>query len=702
MPREFAEAVLDTVAALVVVIDAEARVVRFNLACQRLTGYAEQEVLGRVLWPLVLGPDEAASVAALFAQRGPEAFAGRHEQPWLTRAGVPRQILWSSAELPGDDGQASWVILTGLDVTEERQARLESDARFRALFDSSADGVVLIDPHDPEVVWRIVDCNEAFCRMNGYARTQLIGQSIDLLHPAPLMIDRGMEFLDWIRTEGSTIGEGLHRRADGSTFPIESSSSIVALGGRELLLGLDRDISARKAVEAQLHSLTARLDHEAHHDALTGLPNRTLLRDRLNIELARLARSDLTLAVLFIDLDDFKRVNDTLGHVAGDRLLQEMARRLQATMRPSDTVARIGGDEFVVVVPELAYGYDVVRVVQRIQAALACPFELCGQNIGMNSSIGISVAPSGAAPFETIPAGETMADILLGQADMAMYQAKHEGKNDLRFFSTVLTAQALDRARIEARLRRAIDAKALTLHYQPQFGVASGRLVGLEALLRWTDEELGVVTPDRFIPVAEDTGLIIPLGHWVLGEACRQIAEWNLQVPVAINVSPAQLVRTDFTDMVRVTLKRYGLAGTALKLEITERLVVRDPALAARRLEALRALGVRMSVDDFGAGQAGLSSLLSLPVDEVKLDRALIAGLSEQATSWRVIGALLSLARGLGLSVVAEGVETEKQLSALRELGCDSVQGYLTGRPAAPADLLELVRARTAVTEGQI
>jgi len=699
--RDFAASVLDVAAALVVVVDAEGRVMRFNPACERLTGYAEQEVLGRTLWPFVLAPDEAASVAAVFARRGPGSLSGRSEQRWLTRTGASRQILWSSAELLGDDGQLDCVVSTGLDVTEECRARLESDARFRALFDSSADGVVLIDPHDPEVVWRIVDCNEAFCRMNGYGRAQLIGQSVDLLHPSPLMTHRGPEFLDWIRAEGSRLGEGIHRRADGSTFPIETSSSIVTLEGRELVLGLDRDISERKGVEAQLHSLTARLAHEAQHDALTGLPNRTLLRDRLNVELARLARSDLTLAVLFIDLDDFKRVNDTLGHGAGDRLLQEMAVRLQATVRPSDTVARIGGDEFVVVVPELAYGYDVVRVVQRIQAALACPFELCGQNIGMNSSIGISVAASGTLSSGAVAAGETTADTLLGQADMAMYQAKHEGKNDLRFFSPVLTAQALDRARIEARLRKAIDANSLLLHYQPQFDVASGRLVGLEALLRWTDAELGVVTPDRFIPVAEDTGLIIPLGIWVLGETCRQIAEWNLQVPVAVNVSPVQLIRTDFTDMVRATLNRHGLAGTALKLEITERLVVRDPALAARRLEALRALGVRMSVDDFGAGQAGLSSLLSLPVDEVKLDRTLVAGLGEQATSWRVVGALLSLARGLGLSVVAEGIETENQLSALRDLGCDSVQGYLTGRPAAPADLLGLIRARTVVTEGQ-
>jgi len=429
MRDDLAEAILATTAALVVVLDPAGRVVRFNAACEALTGYAEGDVLGQVLWPFVLDPDAIPAVELVFAQLLPGRLARRYENQWRSRTGTVHQLLWSNTELLNSEGQVEFIVATGLNVTEERQAqrsRLESEARFRALFEGSADGVVLVDPHDPDVTWPIIDCNEAFCQMNGYTREALIGQPLDLLHEFPLMAQRGEQLLARIRAEATPRNEWTHKRQDGSVFPIETVASLITIEDRELVLGLDRDISQRKLAEAQLQSLSDQRAHDAQHDALTGLPNRALLYDRLAIELARVDRTEKTLAVVFIDLDGFKRVNDTLGHAAGDCLLQEVARRLQGAVRPSDTVGRMGGDEFVVLIPDFTHDHDVLRVVQRMQRVLAAPLELEGQVMQVRSSIGITQAPA---------AGGSV-DVLLSQADQAMYQAKRAGTNELRFFSS--------------------------------------------------------------------------------------------------------------------------------------------------------------------------------------------------------------------------------------------------------------------------
>ncbi|MVN87638.1 EAL domain-containing protein [Deinococcus sp. HMF7620] len=680
-----AEAVLGVTDTLVVVLDPQGRVVRFNPACQRLTGLTEDAVRGQVLWPFVLDPEEVPGVMTVFAALTAGDFPGRYENHWRAAGGQRRYILWSNTALLDADGQVSLVVATGMDITAERaaeQARQETEARFRAVFDQSADGLVLLDPHDPQVPWRIVDCNAAFGAMNGYTCGELVGQSIDLLHPTPLMRDEGERLLAWIRAEHPVQGEGEHRHKDGHVFPIETASSLVMVGGREHVLGQDRDISERRRAHAQLEALAAQMAHAAQHDALTGLPNRTLLLDRLHLELRRVGRSGRAVAALFIDLDGFKRINDTLGHDAGDDLLREVARRLQGAVRPADTVARLGGDEFVAVIPDLGGPADAAR----LQAALEPAVTLGGSAVTVRSSVGIALHP----PDSAQPAD------LLRQADLAMYQAKREGKNAVRFFAPTLDVAAHTQLRIEGHLRRALDAPqtgGLHLHYQPQVDARTGQLVGLEALVRWTDQFLGAVSPARFIPVAEDSGLIQPLGAWVLNEACRQAAAWGLRVPVAVNVSPLEVSQDDFIAGVYATLRRHGLSGPALKLELTERLAVRDLHLAARRLSQLRALGVHLSLDDFGMGQSSVSTLLHLPVDELKLDRSLITGVADSALDQRVVGALLALARGLQLRVVVEGVETGAQLEALRDLGCEVVQGYLTGRPAPPEALNALVQA---------
>ena len=357
---------------------------------------------------------------------------GSYENYWMTPLGERRYITWATTYLLDAAGQLELLVATGLDVTEERHIRLErleSETRFRALFDRSGDGVVLIDPHDPSIPWRIVDCNAAFARMNGYTCEALIGQSIDLLHEHPLMAQEGDRLLEWIRNrEEEARGEGTHRHQNGSVFPIESSSSLILLGGQELVLGLDRDISERKRTEAELRALNERLNHAAHHDPLTSLPNRAMLMNRLDIELARAQRNGTQVAVMFVDLDGFKGVNDRFGHPVGDALLREVAERLQRTLRPSDMVARVGGDEFVVVLPELRDVHQVSRVATRLQDALTLPVSVGNLTVTVGCSIGISLFPQDGRAV----------DDLLRHADLAMYEIKKNGKNAVRFFEPVM------------------------------------------------------------------------------------------------------------------------------------------------------------------------------------------------------------------------------------------------------------------------
>ncbi|ALW90123.1 putative bifunctional diguanylate cyclase/phosphodiesterase [Deinococcus actinosclerus] len=674
-----AEAVLNVTDTLVVVLDPQGRVLRFNPAAERLSGFSCEELRGQVLWPFVLPEADVAGVMAAFGALTAGDYPNRHENYWRTRSGELRYVLWSNTALLDARGRVALIVATGVDVTqerEERRARQESEERFRTLFEQSADGVVLIDPHDPEVAWRIVDCNEAFCRMNGYERHELIGQSIDRLHPYPMMAEEGAELFAWIREEGQVQGEGSHLHRDGTVFPVESASSVVTVGGRELILGQDRDIRERRRTEEQLRRLAAQLAHESQHDALTGLPNRTLLLDRLQVELRRVARNGRALAVVQLNLDGFRRVNDTLGHAVGDEVLRGVARRLQEEVRPVDTVARLGSDEFVVLIPDVAGPPEAAGVARRLRDALAQPLLVEGQPVNVRASVGVALSP----PDSSLPAN------LLRQADLAMTQAKRGGRGSVQVFHKSMDAAVHGQLHLETRLRHALDSGGLHLHYQPQVDAGTGDLLGFEALVRWTDARLGLVAPARFVPLAEEAGLIGQLGAWVLDEACRQAAAWDLRVPIAVNVSALEVAQEDFTQRVHDTLRRHGLDGGQLKLEITERLTVQDLQRVARQLAQVQALGVQLSLDDFGTGQSSVSTLLQLPLNELKLDRSLITGVAESPIEQRVVGALIGLGRSLNLTVIVEGVETPGQLQALRELGCGAVQGYLVGRPG-PASM---------------
>ena len=438
------------------------------------------------------------------------------------------------------------------------------------------------------------------------------------------------------------------------------------------------------SVAIEQHQLHDKLLFQAHHDALTGLTNRFLLDDRLQQALARAHRAGACVALLHIDLDRFKLINDVLGHAVGDALLKGVAHRLKSCVRQTDTLARVGGDEFTLVLSDLKNPADALLVAEQLLGVLQKPFEVQGHELFVSSSIGIAFYPQDA----------TAAGALMRKADVAMYRAKSGGKNRFQCFAPEME-QANQHLELETDLHRALERQELEVFYQPLFETATGALASMEALLRWRHPRLGLVPPSRFIPLAEETSLIVPIGNWVLQQACRQLREWReagiVACKVSVNVSPVQFARTDFLAAVSATLAETGLEPSFLELEITETAVIRDAETAARELADLRALGVSIAIDDFGTGYSSLSYLHRLPVDYVKIDQSFVREIAGGAGPPRLVQAIITMSHALGMKVTAEGIETGEQLAALRQLGCDQVQGFLLGRPLPRAETARLL-----------
>ena len=551
-------------------------------------------------------------------------------------------------------------------------------ARVAAIIDSSFDAIIGMTPD-----LKITSWNAAASAMYGYAAPEVSGRSVEIIVPP----DRRSEF--------RTVYERLRRGENIEPFDTER----ITKDGRRLQValrlspiknpkgtvigfsGIGRDITERSRVEE-------RTRHLALHDALTGLPNRTLFHDRLQRALAEAERYDRQAGLLLLDLDQFKDINDMLGHTAGDQLLVEVARRLDACVRASDTVARLGGDEFALILTEMRRPEDAAAVARKAMQVLARPFRLDDQEVHATTSLGIAIGPAdGQDPSQ-----------LLRAADMALYRAKAEGRNAFRFYAAEMSAEVEARKELEGDLRRALERGELTLEYQPQLELGASRIVGAEALARWHHPRLGSVPPAEFIPLAESSGLIVPLGAWVLREACRQTRFWRdaglPHLPMAVNLSLAQCRTGDLAKSTWRVLRASGLEPCALELEVTESLFFSPGNGHLNDLYRLHTQGVRVSIDDFGTGYSSLGRLRQLPVDQIKIDRSFVAGLGHNPDAEAIVCAVIRLARSLGLRVVAEGVETDAQCAFLREEGCDAAQGFHIGRPLPPGDFATLLRER--------
>jgi len=450
---------------------------------------------------------------------------------------------------------------------------------------------------------------------------------------------------------------------------------------------LEREVGERKRAERKVRAL-------ADHDALTGLPNRRLFKDRVRMAIGQARRHRRLPSVLFLDLDRFKLVNDSLGHDVGDLLLKKVGERLAAAVRETDTVARLGGDEFTILLPDAGQATDVARATEKILAALRRPFDLEGREVYITPSVGIAIFPEDGQDV----------DALIKNADTAMYRAKEAGRDNYQLYTAAMNAQALERLGLESRLRKALEKGELEVHYQPVVSIEGGGVHGVEALLRWRHPDRGLVSPADFIPIAEATGLIVPIGAWVLGQACRQARLWDGEgdlapVCMAVNLSARQLQQSDVVTQVEDALRQSGLDAARLELEITESSAIQSPDAAIRTLEQLRELGVRISLDDFGVGYSSLTYVRRLPIDTVKVDRSFVRDVCTDAADAAIVSAVIEMSHLLGFSVVAEGVETEDQLAWLRARGCDRLQGYYFSPAVLPDACAELLREGTPVRQ---
>ncbi|MDR1994591.1 EAL domain-containing protein [Azonexus sp.] len=572
-----------------------------------------------------------------------------------------------------DDGTPLVAHGTLQDITECHLAR-EALQLYTRIFEHSGEAIMVSD-HDN----RIVAVNPAFVRHTGYSLEQIAGQNPRLLASGRTPPETYVALWATLQDKGYWQGELWDRNRNGRIYPKWTTISAIRdeRGTTTHFIASFTDISEQKAAEE-------RIEHLTHRDSLTGLFNRHNLEIRLSQALLSARRENQFLAVLFIDLDRFKVINDTLGHPVGDQLLIEVAQRLLGCVRESDIVARQGGDEFVVVVNTLDSPAMASLVAAKILQALAQPYDIGNDRLHTSPSIGIAIFPGDGEDTAT----------LMKNADAAMYYAKEQGRNNLQYFTAELNAAACERLRLERELRMALEQNQFELHYQPQFaGDASDfiRPQGVEALIRWRHPQRGLVPPDRFIPVAEESGLIEAIGDWVLDEAGRQLAEWKQAGigprRVAVNISVHQLRNAGLVGRVGEIMQRYHLGQDELELEITESVAMSDPASAIEQLDALRRLGVMLAIDDFGTGYSSLAYLKRLPIQVLKLDRAFVRDIETDENDAAISAATLALAHSLGLKVVAEGIETEGQSRFLRAHGCDLLQGYLYGRPEPAATL---------------
>lgn len=674
----------DSIGDAVIVTDAAGRVERMNAVAEQLTGWPFAEAEGKPMtevFRIVSAytgkpvPDPVAEVL-----REGKVIGLANDTTLISRDGRRYQIADSAAPIPDEAGRISGVVLVFHDVSEQYAMRCvleESEARYRRLFEDGMLPELLLDPQ----TGAIVDANATACRFYGFARETLCRMSLARLNSS------GDEEIRRMLRERQGCFQLSQELASGEIRELEWYCAPMEIGGRGLLHAIVVDVTERQRMEEEIRRL-------AFYDPLTGLPNRRLFLDSLSRELGAARRHRDWGGLLFLDLDNFKHLNDAWGHQLGDELLVQVAGRLQRHLRSEDSVARLGGDEFVVLLSRLgedeSSAADHLRAVaEKIRLHVAAEFDLGSRHYHTSVSIGVTLFQGGESVEE-----------VLKQADTAMYRAKAAGRNAIRFYHPEMQRSVDARLELEKALRQALEADALTLHYQPQH-CAAGRLAGAEALLRWPHPQRGFVPPNEFIPVAEESGLILPLGRWVLETACRQISRWYQEGLLAgidhisVNISPRQFHQPEFVAEVEAVLAATGAPPQKLMLELTEGIVIEDVTDTIAKMEALRKAGVRFSIDDFGTGYSSLLYLKRLPLDELKIDRSFVSDLETDSNDRTIVETILAMARHLELAVVAEGVETEAQRDFLQRHGCRFYQGWFYSKPLPAAEFRErLIRRR--------
>jgi diguanylate cyclase (GGDEF)-like protein/PAS domain S-box-containing protein len=644
---------------------------------QKLSGYIDTELIGTYSLGNIYPDDrEMVREEAIKCLKG-ESFEP-YEYRFVKKNNKVMWVLETITPIVYKEDRAT--LGSFMDITERKRmesALHHSEEKYRNILESIQEGYFEVDLNG-----NFTFCNNSMSRLTGHSKDELLGMNHRQFTNEETSKEVFQAFSEVYNTEEPSKGfdwqiikkNGIEGYIEASVT-LQKDSSGKPIGFK----GMIRDITERKRIEQQINYM-------ATHDTLTGLPNRLMFSQLLNHAIRSAQRHGKQLAVIFIDLDRFKAINDSLGHEAGDRLLKEMARRFKRSLRAVDVVGRLGGDEFIILTEEVDELSQIANVAHKILTTTIQPMSLQGEECRITASIGISIYPGDGTDEQT----------LIKNADIAMYSAKEEGKNNYQFYSKDIQTQSNKRFFIETNLRRALERNELSLEYQAKLDFKTGLITGVEALLRWDNPALGSITPTQFIPVAEETGLIVPIGRWVMKTACAQNVAWQRQglppVCMAVNLSLRQLMDDNLLKDIKAALDESGMAPNLLELEITESMVMHDPPRLIELLTDIKKLGVRLAIDDFGTGYSSLAQIKNFPVDTLKVDRSFIRNLTQDSDNQAITQAIITMGKNLSLTVVAEGVETQEQKDFLRDLICDEMQGFHFSKPIAPDKFADLLR----------
>jgi len=644
-------------------------------SCKKLTGYEIDQLVGKRFLDFVHPDDWEHSIASY-------ASFVTHDEPrnvcyrYMHASG---KVIWleSLREKLHIDGHVVGAVFAARDVTDRIEAQQHAtvlEDNYQAIFSSVNDGIIIYDVDS----FTVVDVNQKACSLFGLSRDKMLLSKLEDFCSGEFPYTKN-EALVWFQQ----AMQGAHplfdwkiKTVQGKHLDLEVSLNYTKLSGKCDILAVIRDISERKFAKERIY-------HLANFDSLTKLPNRTLLNDRLQIAVAHAKRNGEKLAVVFLDLDRFKAINDSLGYHIGDVILQEVAKRLQLCLRDEDTLSRMGADEFVIILTDIEKFSSITKIVTRITTTLSKPFMSGDVELRTTSSMGISFYPdNGHTP-----------EILIRHAELAMYHAKENGRNNYQFFTESLNDAINERLSLENSLRLAIERNEFVLYYQPQVNIRTNKLIGVEALIRWNHPQNGLISPAKFIPIAEETGLIIPIGEWVLREVCRQHLRWiDFGLPaiqIAVNVSAIQFEQKQFLVTLQEIIQSYPLDPSYLDIELTEGILMKDATTAIKELRLLKKLGVKLSIDDFGTGYSSLQYLSQFPIDKLKIDQSFIRAMINDPSSLAIVETIISLAEKLQIKVIAEGVETKAGIRILQKCGCDEVQGYYFSKPLPAHQFVE-------------